>query len=428
MVSPRAFVSVFSLGLLALTGVARAAEPVRFAVVNLSPHDLPASVVDEAEREYARLRPGTAVIGDPVMRRLLATGETPDKALPRLVEEARAHRSRGDCAEAIPLARQAEDLALSSVSVDDARDPLKQIYVLLVACEDNLGRTTPRDQAARHLRALVATTPEDLPVSLWDAYVANAVAEPGTAEVQVDSEPANAQVILNFHAQGVTPRTLKMPEGEVLIELQKDGYKKAFRKLAAHERPPRVAFRLADVHRDRVELAAGALRMLEQESALEQRQRTLAQMAQWARAETLVLLRAEANRIVIRFFDAERGAIAQETIISPFDSETGRIEVLAKRQTPGRPAGGRPGILAPISPDGRATAQGGLGPPAAAPDASTGLDESYKAPPMPRGRPDRGTGPWWGWLIAAVVAGGIAAVVISDRPRRADTINVNASF
>ncbi len=428
MVSLRAVVPVFGLGLVALTSAARA-EPVRFAVVNLSPNELPAPVVDEAEREYARLRPGTAVVSDPVMRRLLATGETPDKALPRLVEEARSHRIRGDCAEAIPLARQAEDLALSSVPVDDARDPLKQVYVLLVACEDNLGRTTERDQAARHLRALVATPPEDLPESLWDAYVANAVAEPGTAEVQVDSEPANAQVILNFHAQGVTPRTLKMPPGEVLIELQKDGYKKTFRKLGANERPPRVAFRLADVHRDRVELTAGALRMLEQESALEQRQRTLAQMAQWARTETLVLVRAEANRIVIRFFDAERGAIAQETVISPFDPETGRIEVLAKRQTPGRPAGGRPGILAPVSPDGRAFGQSGLGAtPSAAPNDSTGLEESYKPPPMPRGRPDRGTGPWWGWLIAAAVAGGIAAVVISDRPRRADTINVNASF
>ena len=404
------------------------AEPLRFAVVNLSPRDLPPPVVEEAEREYARLRGGAAAAIDASLRRLLITGETPDKSLPRLVEEASKHHTQGNCAAAIPPARQAENLALSSVPADDAREPLKRIYSLLVACEDDLGRAEVRDQAARHLRALVYSPPQELSVSLWDAYVKNAVAPPAVTEMQVDSEPANAQVILNFHAQGVTPRTLKVPPGEVLIEIQKPGYKKAFRKLEPHERPPRVAFRLADLRRDRIQSVAANLQLLDQESALEQRQRTLAQLAQLVRADTLMLLRAEASRIVIRFFDAERGAVTNETIISPFDPETGRIDVLANQQTEAK-SEKRANVLAPaLTSEPRPNANEVRAPAGNLGEGSVAHEETNRAALRPRPRPDNGTGPWWGWLIAAAVAGAIVAVAVSDQPRRADTINVNASF
>lgn len=414
------------LWLLSVRPAGARAETARFAVVNLTPDELPAPVVDEAEREYARLRPGVEPLADAAMRRLLATGETAARALPRLVEQARALRAQDACAEAVPVAHQAEELALSSVPVDDSREALKRLYVVLVACEAQLGRDEPRDQAARRLRALVSSAPADLPPDLWEAHVAMAVPGPGAVELQVDSEPANAHVILNFHHQGTTPRTVKLPPGEVLVEVQKEGYKKAFRRLELRERPERTVFRLADLRLDRTELAAAALQALEREESLEDRQRTLAQLAQWARVDSLVLLRGEGPRVIIRFFDAERGAVARESVISPYDPDTGRIEVLARRQSPGgRSAGGRPGILAPVSPDGHANRGSALPPESPGPPA---LKQTFEGPPPLRSRPDRGSGPWWGWLIAAAVAGGIAAVVLTDQTRRADTIDVTAGF
>jgi len=408
------------------------AEPLSFAVVNLSGSDLPQSVVEEAEREYTRLRPGTVLITDISLKRLLATGESPGSAVPRLVEEARAKRNLGACNEAIVLATAAEDLTLTSVPPDEGRDALKAIYTLLVACEDNLGRVDERTQAARRLRALVTLPPDDLPPGLWEAYVEKAVPGPGTVELQVDSEPPNAQIILNFHGVGVTPTTVKLPPGEVLIELQKEGYKKAFRRLTLQSRAERTVFRLMDVKRDRSELVASAMTTLAGKEDLREYPRSLAQLSQWARADALVILRTAGDRVSIEFFDAERGQMAQEHLFSVYDRSTGRIEVLAQKTTPVNSAtsssGGRPGILAPVASDGRTKSNVAITEPESA--ASTQrLQETYRAPLNDdQSRPNRGKAPWWGWLIAAAVAGGIAAAVLADQPKTSNTINVNATF
>ena len=405
------------------------AESGSFAVVNLSGADLPQTVVVEAEREYARLRPGATAIADASLKRLLSTGETPSGAVPRLIEEARAKRSLGVCNEAIVLATEAEDLIFNSVPPDEARDPLKAIYTLLVACEDNLGRVDQRAQAARRLRALVSLPPDDLPTGLWETFVEKAVPGPATVELQVDSEPPNAQIILNFHAVGTTPITLKVAPGEVLIELHKEGYKKGFRKMQMQSRAERAVLRLADVKRDRTELVASSMRTLSTKEDLREHPRSLAQLSQWVRADALVLLRSAGNRVSIEFFDAERGQLAQEHMFSHYDATTGSIEELAQKATPSKAdtnAGGRPGIVAPVASDGRAT-----GTPvslANSPEGET-LKETYKAPyDESKGRPNRGKPPWWSWLIAAAVAGGIALAVFADQPKTSNTINVKASF
>jgi|GEM_PF-3121951 len=406
------------------------AESGSFAVVNLSGADLPQTVVVEAEREYARLRPGATPIADAGLKRLLFTGETPSSAVPRLVEEARSKRSLGACNEAIVLATEAEELIFNSVPPDEARDTLKAVYTLLVACEDNLGRVEQRAQAARRLRALVSLPPDDLPPGLWETFVEKAVPGPATVELQVDSEPPNAQIILNFHTVGTTPTTLKVAPGEVLIELQKEGYKKAFRRIEMQSRAERTVLRLADVKRDRTELVASTLRNLSTKEDLREHPRSLAQLSQWVRADALVLLRAAGDRLSIEFFDAERGQLAQEHMFSHYDRTTGSIEALAQKATPAVKAetasGGRPGILAPVASDGRAT-----GTPvslANAPDGET-LQETYRAPYDERkGRPNKGKPPWWSWLIAAAVAGGIALAVFADQPKTSNTINVKASF
>ncbi|MDX2022329.1 MAG: PEGA domain-containing protein [Deltaproteobacteria bacterium] len=418
-----------ALALLILNMGRAYADAPSFAVVNLSGNGLPPAVVTEAEREYARLRPAMTPIADAQIKRLLATGETASAAVTRLVDEARAKRSVGACIDAIPLATQAEDVALNNVAPDEARDPLKAIYTLMVACEDNLGRAQARDQAARRLRALVALAPDDLPAGLWEAYVEKAVPGPGTVELQVDSEPPNAQILLNFHAVGVTPTTVKLPPGEVLIELQKEGYKKAFRRIEMQNHAERTVFRLIDVKRDRSELVVQAMVTLGGKDELRDHPRTLSQLAQWARADALVLLRAAGDRVSIEFFDAERGQLAQEHLFSHYDAQSGRIDVLAQKPTPaggpGNEQAPKPGILAPVGKDGRASANKVA---LSAPE-NEGLKETYKGTNVSgQGPPNRGTGPWWGWLIAAAVAAGIAAVVISDQPRRSNTIDVNAGF
>lgn len=422
-------VGLMALAMLILNTGRAYGEGPAFAVVNLSGSDLPAAVVTEAEREYGRLRPGLQPIADAQIKRLLATGETASSAVTRLIDEARAKRSVGACIEAIPLATQAEDMTLNAVPSDEARDPLKAIYTVMVACEDNLGRVEARDRAARRLRALVALPPDDLPAGLWESYVEKAVPGPGTIELQVDSEPPNAQILLNFHAIGATPTTVKLPPGEVLIEVQKEGYKKAFRRLELQSRAERTVFRLIDVKRDRSELVAQAMTVLGGKDELRDHPRTLSQLAQWSRADALVLLRAAGDRVSIEFFDAERGQLAQEHLFSHYDPQSGRIDVLAQKPTPaggpGNEQGAKPGILAPVGGDGR-TASTKV---AIADADNEGLKETYKGPNLGgQGRPNRGTGPWWGWLIAAAVAGGIAAVVISDQPRRSNTIDVNAGF
>lgn len=406
------------------------AENASFAVVNLSGADLPQSVLVEAERQYARLRPGATTINDAGIKRLLFTGETASAAVPRLIEGARAKRSLGVCNEAIVLATEAEDLIFNSIPPDEAREPLKTIYTLLVACEDNLGRAEQRAQAARRLRALVSLPPDDLPPGLWEAFVDKAVPGPATIELQVDSEPPNAQIFLNFHAVGTTPTTLKVATGEVLIELQKEGYKKGFRRIEMQNRAERTVLRLSDVKRDRTELVASTMRTLSTKEDLREYPRSLAQLSQWLRADALVLMRAAGVRVSIEFFDAERGQLAQEHLFSLYDRTTGNIEALAQKATPAVNAnattGGRPGILAPVASEGRAT-----GTPVSVANSTDGetLTETYRAPyDESRGRPNRGKPPWWSWLIAAAVAGGIAFAVFADQPKTSNTINVKASF
>ena len=69
----------------------------------------------------------------------------------------------------------------------------------------------------------------------------------------MDSDPPNAQVSINLHGEGVTPRTLKVAPGLVFVEVQKEGFKKAFRAVTITDRPARTALRLIPRAQDRTE-------------------------------------------------------------------------------------------------------------------------------------------------------------------------------
>src|SRR6185295_4915637 len=142
-------------------------------------------------------------------------------------------------------------------------------YVTMILCEDRLGHADAARAAGTRLRTLVSMPPSPLTQELWDRYApapsptptskpAPAAPARDLVELQVDSDPPNARVAINFHLDGVTPRTLKVPPGVVYVEVEKDGYKKAFRRVVvdgvadgAELAPVRVQFTLADRRQDR---------------------------------------------------------------------------------------------------------------------------------------------------------------------------------
>jgi hypothetical protein len=411
-----------------------AAQDNHFAVVDITKGARNYKVAADVEREVARLRPTAKPLEDANMRRLLATGEGPVAAANRLTKEAQEHRATGDCPGAVERANQAESLTLASVPLDDERELLRLQYVVLVVCEHEGGHATRRDAAALRLRSLVSLPPPNLPQELWDKYVSKAVAPAATTELLVDSDPANAQIQVNFHGDGVTPRTTKAPRGTVYVEVQKDGYIKGFRKIEVAGQPARTVFRLVERTHDRLDQALAMANLLRQtEPGQAPATQTLARLAQLARAETLVVLSMTASdRVKIWFFDAERGALSGDTLSSQVDPATGRVAALAER------AGG---AAAPV-PATPATPAAPPAPPAAGTDVVTpqpkavpgasgqGLPEAQakQAAPTVTKRRVRSPAPWWSWLIAVAIGGALLSYVYLDRPQRQDTLSVRATW
>ena len=309
------------------------AQETRFAVVDLDPKPPHDKLVAEIEREIERLRPGNRRIDDEVMRRLLGTGEGPAAAAQRLLAEAQAARTADDCKTAVEKARAAETMLLTALTIDEERDPLKSLYILQVICEQRLNRPAQLAVAAARLRALVSLPPSDLPLPLWQKHVEKASFGAPTVELQADSDPPNAQVSINLHGEGVTPRTLKVAPGLVFVEVQKEGYKKAFRAVEVKDRPVRTALRLVPRAQDRTEQAENQLRFLQKGEA-EDRTSTLSRLSQLARVETLVLIKVTGEKVRISFYDAERGAMAEAPLESRWDPATGRVAALANRTGP----------------------------------------------------------------------------------------------
>lgn len=422
----RAAVASFVVAAVALASSGRArAQDARLAVVDASGESRNERLVAEVEREVVRLRPGTRAIEDAAMKRLLATGEGPAAAAVRLGREAQRAVTAGDCATAVIRAKEAEGLTLASVSLDDERDLLRSIYVALVTCEHERGRTAERDTAARRLRDLVSLPPPGLPQELWDKHVAGATAGPATTELAIDSEPANAQVSVNLHGEGVTPRTLKVPQGTAYVEVQKEGYLKAFRKLEVGAAPARAVFRLVERTHDRLDQALETLNLL-RKSDLPQRTQTLSRLAQLVRADTLVVLQVADERVKLWFFDAEGGGLSKDTLQSSFDPRTGRVAALADRPTPAAraagspPAAPRPGTAVPAAP------QPAAAPPGVAKRAE-GLPEAQaqQQAALTRRR-RRPAAPWWSWVIAGLLGAALGAYIFLDQPQRRDTLAVRA--
>jgi hypothetical protein len=422
----------------ALAAPATARAQSRFAVVDLSPSRDHDALVAEVEREYGRLRPGSQVIEDPVARRLLAQGEGPADAAYRVLRETHHARASGDCATAVKLGREAETMLLAALSLDEERDPLKGLYSAIILCELKLNNPAGLKAAAARLRGLVSLPPSDLTQDIWDKYVANATLGEPTTELQVDSDPANAQVAVNLHGDGVTPRTLKVPRGVAFVEVQKEGYKKAFRAVTIEDRPVRTALRLVQRAHDRIEQAELQLKGLRMsDNEMTDRNGSLSRLSQLARVETLVLLLVNDNRVKIWFFDAERGAVTGPPVESVFDRQTGKVEALTRRTTPiaagpglevtpAAPAVARaaPPVVAPV--DKPAAPPSATAPPPTA--SESGLPEARAAKQqadfIPRRK--RPGAPWWSWVIAGAVGAAFLTFMYADRLETSDTVGVRA--
>ncbi|HEY0709217.1 MAG TPA: PEGA domain-containing protein [Polyangia bacterium] len=444
--SPRArWRSRVSLGLallIAISGPVQAyAQATRFAVVDLDPRPENEKLRAEVEREIARLRPGAEPIEDPVMRRLLLTGEGPADAANRAVAAMKRAAAGSDCETTVKRAHEAEPMILGALSLDEEREPLKALYAALVICEAKRGRTAELQVAAFRLRSLLSLPPSDFPAELWEKHVANATAGPATTELFIDSDPPNATVSVNFHGDGVTPRTMKVPAGVTFVELQKEGYKKAFRAVTVvPDRNARAVMRLVSRAQDRTELAEAQLRVLKQ-TAVKDATATLSRLSQHVRAETLVLLKAAGDKVTISFFDAERGAVTEAPIESRFDPTTGKVEALATR---GKSSGASP---TPAPATGTATTA-----PPAGPTASSPLPPAAPAPKsgdpalvpgsggdLPEARAAKQNveyvarkkkpgAPWWSWVIAGAVGAGFLTFMWTDQAPPPTTVKVRTSW
>ena len=277
---------------------------------------------------------GLVKLTDAGMQRALNGPTATEPVIAHLVGAARAKQEAGDCAGAVALAYETEDAALGGLSVDDEREPLKLLYALLVACEHQLGHVAEARAAGVRLRTLVSLPPSALSHDLWETYVApptpdaGAAPKPDTAatpvELTIDSDPPNARVAINFHINGVTPRTLKVAPGVVYVELEKAGYKKAFRKITVDKAPARAVFALADRRSDRavqVENAVAKLRGSDPTT----HPTTLARLAEMARVDVLVAIAVRAGTVKLWWFDSERGDLMGDPIESRFDLKTGKI-------------------------------------------------------------------------------------------------------
>jgi hypothetical protein len=321
------------------SGLARAGDDGSrsFGLVDLSvaAEHAPDGLRHEVE-SWAKGR-GLAKVADPGMQRALSGPEAAGPVVARLVSAARAQQDAGDCAAAAQLGREAEIAALTALTVDEEREPLKSLYVLLIACEDKLGHADLARAAGVRLRTLVSLPPSPLRRELWERYVpapagapdagASAAPAPGApalVELIVDSDPPNARVAINFHPDGVTPRTLKVHPGVVYVEVEKAGFKKAFRKITVDKKPERAVFALADRRQDRaaqVESAVAKLRGSDPAT----HPTTLARLAELARVDVLVAIAVNADTVKLWWFDADRGDLIGDPIESRFDPKTGRL-------------------------------------------------------------------------------------------------------
>ena len=393
------------------------ADELRFAVVNLSGASLPQTVVASVQREVQRLRPGTRLILEDSVVRLLETGETPEVAAPRLVERAEAARASGDCALALNLGNEAEVLLLGAVPSATAKPLLIRVFATALLCAETLSQKDTLNVNARRLKAITDAPPEGFPQAAWEAHVATLVEPAESTELFIDSEPANAQISVNFRASGSTPHTLTVSRGEALIEIEKEGYKKSFRRLEMLESQKRTVFRLIGIRADRAELIGSALNILSRITPTE-KPLVLSQLAQWARADLLVLLKIENGMLRIWQFDADRGASATEVLDSTFDPDSGRVQALAERKAVGEK---RAGLLSP----GKAGKEN--------PDLSVHADDDEEGLPTTFAK-QRPTGlkktrpPWWSYIVATAVVGVVVGLVIADQPRAASDLDIKATW
>jgi hypothetical protein len=298
-----------------------------FGLVDLSlaAERAPEPLRREVER-WARGR-GLTKLSDPGMQRALGGPEAAGPAIARLVTAARERQQAGDCGAAVARAREAETAALTGLTVDEEREPLKALYTLLLACEHQLGHVDLARAAGVRLRTLVSMPPSALPGELWERYAADATPDAGTehlVELSIDSDPPNARVAVNFHVNGVTPRTLKVAPGLVYVEVEKAGFKKAFRAIVVDQQPARLVFPLADRRQDRaaqVESAVAKLRGSDPTT----HPTTLARLAELARVDVLVAIAVSAGTVKLWWFDADRGDLLDDPIESRFDPKTGHL-------------------------------------------------------------------------------------------------------
>ena len=124
------------------------------------------------------------------------------------------------------------------------------------------------------------------------------------------------------------------------VEVEKAGFKKAFRKITVEKTPARVVFALADRRQDRAAQVESAVARLRGSDPVSH-PTTLARLAELARVDVLVAIMVNAETVRLWWFDADRGDLVGVPMESRFDPKTGQMTGEMTGQMTG-PRGGTP--------------------------------------------------------------------------------------
>ena len=161
-----------------------------------------------------------AAVGDELLAAL--AGERPGSGLRdgrAALARAVAAYGRLDCAQAGAAASQAVDaLVPEQAAGADVVAELTAAFIYRFLCADAGGDSEGAFRAAERLRALGADPPPQIKPDRWARYPGyDAGANVMLGEVNVDSDPAGADLWVNLRPAGRAPQHLLLAEGEHLV-------------------------------------------------------------------------------------------------------------------------------------------------------------------------------------------------------------------
>jgi hypothetical protein len=223
-----------------LVAIARVAHGASVAVLELRPPGASVAARQAVVTALAK-HPSLTLVSEPVAEAL--TGEEPGAAeLAAALAEMTGHLGALRCPAAAEAASRAFTLALARGD----RPALVQSLSARLVCSDGAGDRRGASSASALLHALVEARPETVPPAVWDRYPQVDLSSEKPVTVLIESEPAGAQVELDFSVRGVTPLKLALAPGEHALTLDAAGRRRDARTFTVENAPLSVEATLAE--------------------------------------------------------------------------------------------------------------------------------------------------------------------------------------